>query len=198
MGFLSYLAGCAIAFFGSAILTYIIGFEDLEDTSSEERVNAILSDEEASLDITSPVEGNYVALSEVKDDVFASKVMGNGIAVLPTKGVITAPADCEIVSLFPTLHAVGIKLNNGAEMLIHVGLNTVELNGKYFEKHVNQGDVIKKGEKLISFDIDKIKSAGYDITTPVIVSNTYDFADVVVCETSYVSTKDTIISLVNK
>lgn len=196
MGFLSYLGGCAIAFFGSAVLTYIVGFEDIEDASNEEASTAKLSSDNASLDITSPVEGDYVALAEVKDDVFASKVMGNGIAVLPKKGVITAPADCEVVSLFPTLHAVGLKLNNGAEMLIHVGLNTVELNGKYFEKHVNQGDVVKKGEKLISFDIDKIKQAGYDITTPVIVNNTFDFADVVTNEAKYVSTNDTIISLV--
>lgn len=198
IGFLSYLGGCAIAFIGSAILTYIIGFEDLEDISPVENSTKIILKENTSFDITSPVEGKYVELSEVKDDVFASKVMGNGIAVLPTKGLITAPADCEIVSLFPTLHAVGLKLNNGAEMLIHVGLNTVELNGKYFEKHVNQGDIVKKGEKLISFDIEKIKKAGYDVTTPVIVNNTYDFSAVVPCKASYVSEKDTIISLANK
>ncbi|MBC5629682.1 PTS glucose transporter subunit IIA [Clostridium sp. NSJ-6] len=197
MGFLSYLAGCAIAFVGSAVLTYIVGFEDIEDASNEETSTVKLSSDNVSLDITSPVEGNYVSLAEVKDDVFASKVMGDGIAVLPKKGVITAPADCEVVSLFPTLHAVGLKLNNGAEMLIHVGINTVELNGKYFEKHVNQGDLVKKGEKLISFDIEKIKKAGYDVTTPVIVNNTFDFANVVPCEVSYVSTNDTIISLVN-
>lgn len=196
LGFLSYLAGCAIAFFGSAILTFIVGFEDIVEESDAVR-NVELSTEGASLYITSPVEGDYISITDVKDDVFSSKVMGNGIAVLPKKGIITAPADCQVVSLFPTLHAVGLKLNNGAEILIHVGLNTVELNGKYFEKHVNQGEVVKKGDKLISFDIEKIKNAGYDVTTPVIVNNTFDFADVIPCKSTYITTNDTIISLVN-
>ncbi|MCJ0223699.1 PTS glucose transporter subunit IIA [Clostridioides difficile] len=196
LGFLSYLGGCAIAFFGSAISTYLVGFEDLEEFSNKENSSIKVETKDGVIDITSPVEGECIELSEVKDDVFASKAMGEGIAVLPTKGVITAPTDCEVASLFPTLHAIGLKLDNGAEMLIHVGINTVELNGKYFTKHVNQGDLVKKGDKLISFDIDKIKKAGYDVTTPVIVNNTFDFGQVVSCKSSYVSTNDNIISLV--
>ncbi|HBH3021005.1 TPA: PTS glucose transporter subunit IIA, partial [Clostridioides difficile] len=196
LGFLSYLGGCAIAFFGSAISTYLVGFEDLEESSNKENSSIKIETKDGVIDITSPVEGECIELSEVKDDVFASKAMGEGIAVLPTKGVITAPTDCEVASLFPTLHAIGLRLDNGAEMLIHVGINTVELNGKYFTKHVNQGDLVKKGDKLISFDIDKIKNAGYDVTTPVIVNNTFDFGQVVSCKSSYVSTNDNIISLV--
>lgn len=196
LGFLSYLGGCAIAFWGSAISTYIVGFEDLEEVSKEESSVIKIETQDGVIDITSPVEGECIELSEVKDDVFASKAMGEGIAILPTKGVITAPTDCEVASLFPTLHAIGLKLDNGAEMLIHVGINTVELNGKYFTKHVNQGDLVKRGDKLISFDIDKIKKAGYDVTTPVIVNNTFDFGQVVSCKPSYVSTNDNIISLV--
>lgn len=197
LGFLSYLGGCAIAFFGSAILTYIVGFEDLEESSKGNSSNIKVETKDGIIDITSPVEGDSIELSEVKDDVFASKAMGEGIAILPTKGVIIAPTDCEVASLFPTLHAIGLKLDNGAEMLIHVGINTVELSGKHFIKHVNQGDLVKKGDKLITFDIDEIKKAGYDVTTPVIVNNTFDFAQVISCKPSYVSTNDKIISLVS-
>ncbi|UDN58045.1 beta-glucoside-specific PTS transporter subunit IIABC [Clostridioides sp. ES-S-0010-02] len=197
LGFLSYLGGCAIAFFGSAILTYLVGFEDLEESSKGNSSTIKVETKEGIVDIISPVEGDCIELSEVKDDVFASKAMGEGIAVLPTKGVIIAPTDCEVASLFPTLHAIGLKLDNGAEMLIHVGINTVELNGKHFVKHVNQGDLVKKGSKLITFDIDEIKKAGYDVTTPVIVNNTFDFAQVISCKSSHVSTNDKIISLVN-
>lgn len=202
VGFLSYLAGCAIAFFGSAILTYIIGFEDLEsdDNKVSKEISANnLTDNSSSnenFEITSPLEGKVIPLTEVKDDVFSSNAMGNGVALIPTDGIITAPADCTVVSIFPTLHAIGLKLNNGAELLIHIGVNTVELKGKYFEAYVKQGNYVKKGDKLLSFDVNKIKEAGYDITTPVIVTNTGDFADVITFENEHVSDKDIIISLV--
>lgn len=197
MGFLSYLGGCAIAFFGSAILTYILGFEDIkednEQISNSTKLETLTKSED--LDITSPLEGTTIPLTEVKDDVFSSKVIGEGVAVIPSTGVITAPADCTVVSLFPTLHAIGLKLNNGAELLVHIGINTVELNGEHFIKFVNQGDTVKKGSKLISFDIEEVKKAGYDITTPIVVSNTGDFAKVTSYENAKVSTEDVIISL---
>lgn len=196
--FLSYLGGCAIAFFGSAILTYIVGFEDIENEteidSASNSTKENLSYEE-NLEITSPLEGNIIPLTEVNDTVFSSKVIGNGVALIPTKGVIKAPADCKVISLFPTLHAMGLKLNNGAELLIHIGLNTVELNGKYFESYIKQGDYVKKGTRLLSFDVEKLKEAGYDVTTPVIVSNTGDFSDVIPCKGGQVSDEDIIISL---
>lgn len=188
MGFLSYLGGCAIAFFGSAILTYILGFEDIKEETET------LNNEE-NLIITSPIEGDTISLSEVKDDVFSSNAMGEGIAIIPSVGAIYAPDDCTVVSLFPTLHAVGLKLINGAEVLIHIGINTVELNGKHFTKHVQQGDTVKKGSKLISFDIEKIKEEGYDIITPVIVSNTNDFSNISSNKNIKVTQNDVIISL---
>lgn len=193
--FLSYLGGCAIAFFGSAILTYVVGFEDIANEDSEPINSSEDLFSEESLEITSPLEGKIIPLAEVKDTVFSSKVIGNGIALIPANGVIKAPADCRVVSLFPTLHAMGLKLNNGAELLIHIGLNTVELEGKHFKSYVKQGDYVKKGTKLLSFDMDKIKQAGYDITTPVIISNTGDFAAVSPCESKHVSDNDIIISL---
>lgn len=198
IGFLSYLGGCAIAFFASAILTYIVGFEDLKDDDKEISSHDFTKDlsYEENLEISSPLEGDIIPLTEVNDDVFSSKVIGNGVALIPTNGVIIAPTDCTVVSLFPTLHAIGLKLNNGAELLIHIGLNTVQLKGKYFKTYVHQGDSVKKGDKLLSFDIDKIQKLGYDITTLVIVSNTGDFADVVPCENNHVSAENIIISLV--
>ncbi|WP_027631519.1 beta-glucoside-specific PTS transporter subunit IIABC [Clostridium hydrogeniformans] len=198
VAFLSYLAGCSIAFFGSAILTYIVGFDDIKnDDNDEVSSNTSLESLPVSddLDITSPIEGNVIPLTKVKDDVFSSKVIGDGVAVIPSKGIIKAPADCTVVSLFPTLHAIGLRLNNGAELLVHIGLNTVELEGKYFEKFVNQGDTVKKGSSLISFDMDKIKAAGYDITTPIVVSNTGEFSEIKPYENQQVSTEDIIISL---
>ena len=196
-GFLSYLIGCAIAFFGSAILTYILGFEDIKEDEEKDSNNTKLETltESNDLSITSPLEGTTIPLTEVKDEVFSSKVIGEGIAIIPSNGVITAPTDCTVVSLFPTLHAIGLRLNNGAELLVHIGLNTVELNGKYFTQFVSQGDTVKKGSKLITFDVEKIKKEGYDITTPIIVSNTGEFANVKSQENAKVSTKDIIISL---
>lgn len=197
VAFLSYLAGCSIAFFGSAILTYIVGFEDIQDANEETNNNTLVENLPSSdnLDIYSPLEGTVIPLNEVKDEVFSSKVIGDGVALIPSKGVIKAPADCTVVSLFPTLHAVGLKLDNGAELLIHIGLNTVELGGQHFEKFINQGDLVKKGAQLIAFDIDKIKDAGYDITTPVIISNTGEFSKIETYENNNVSTEDIIISL---
>lgn len=197
VAFLSYLAGCSIAFFGSAILTYIVGFEDIQDANEETNNNTLVENLPSSdnLDIYSPLEGTVIPLNEVKDEVFSSKVIGDGVALIPSKGVIKAPADCTVVSLFPTLHAVGLKLDNGAELLIHIGLNTVELGGQHFEKFINQGDLVKKGAELIAFDIDKIKDAGYDITTPVIISNTGEFSKIETYENNNVSTEDIIISL---
>jgi PTS system beta-glucosides-specific IIC component len=119
--------------------------------------------------------GNAVALSEVNDPVFSGEMMGKGIAVIPTIGKVFAPVTGEIVSIFPTKHAITIKGTNGVELIIHVGLDTVNLKGEHFECKVTDGQSIKAGDLLLEFDIAKIKAAGYDIITPVIVLNTKDY-----------------------
>ena len=183
--FAAYLIGIAVAFFGGAILTYIVGFEDVDAApagaaalESDLAMPAAPAHTGETVEIASPVEGKAYPLNEVQDEVFASEALGKGIAVLPTKGEVVAPADCTVSVLYPTLHAMGLKLADGTELLIHIGMDTVSMNGEGFTKHVNEGDQIKKGTPIVSFDIDKIKAAGYDTTVSVIVSNTADFAEV--------------------
>ena len=109
-------------------------------------------------------------MSEVPDDTFAAEVLGKGMAVIPSEGKVTAPCAGEISTLFDTKHAIGLLSNDGVELLIHVGVNTVELNGKHFQAFRESGDKVKAGEKLLEFDMKAIKEAGYDLTTAVLVS----------------------------
>lgn len=180
--FAIYILGCAIAFFGAAILTYILGFDEgimeekaapVEDTSAQEGKNEICDPMPAKVDITvtAPVEGILTSITEMNDPVFSAGSLGKGVAIFPEKGVVTAPDDCEVSVLYETGHAIGLKLKSGLEMLIHIGINTVELKGKYFKKHVEEGAVLEKGSEIVSFDIEGIKNAGYDPTVAVIVTN---------------------------
>lgn len=135
-------------------------------------------EEEKEFIIASPVKGKLIALEDVPDETFAQGILGQGAAVIPSEGKVVAPADGEISSIFDTKHAVGITLENGVEILVHVGINTVEMEGNGFEAFVKEGDKVKKGQKLVEFSIDKIKEAGYKTETPVIITNTDDYASV--------------------
>ncbi len=121
--------------------------------------------------IYAPVEGNVIAREEIKDETFAAGVLGDGVGIEPTVGEVVAPFNGTVSALFDTKHAIGLTSSDGIELLIHVGINTVELGGKHFEAYVNTGDEVKAGQKLVSFDIPAIKKAGYDVTTAVLVSN---------------------------
>lgn len=176
--FICYLLGCAIAFFGACAMIVLLGFKDLpEETngaakvSLSEGVSDDLTFAEGDWKIDSPVEGTLLPLSDVADDVFASGAMGKGIAVYPKIGEVLAPMDCTVSVLYPTLHAIGLKLDNGVEMLIHIGINTVELKGTHFQSFVEAGAHIRKGTKIVSFDIPSIVEAGYDPTTSIIITN---------------------------
>ena len=129
--------------------------------------------------IASPIKGKVLKLADIKDEAFASGILGKGAAVLPEEGKVYAPADGEITALFPTLHAVGIKTDDGPELLIHIGLDTVQLNGEGFEAHVQNGDRIRKGQLLISFDKAFLEGKGYCLETPVLVTNSDEYLDVV-------------------
>lgn len=126
----------------------------------------------------SPAKGKAVAIQEVNDPTFAEEILGKGIAVIPSEGKIYAPADGEIGMVFDTLHAVSLVTDFAAEVLIHVGLDTVKLKGDGFESHVKAGDKVKKGDLLLTVDLDKVKAAGYDIVTPMLICNSPDYARV--------------------
>ena len=143
--------------------------------------------------ITSPVTGTVAQLSQVKDEAFSQGLLGKGIAVEPTVGKVVAPADGVLTTLFPTNHAIGITTYEGVEILIHIGMDTVELEGKHFKAKATQGTQVKKGDVLVEFDIEAIKKAGYSVVTPVIVTNTNDWADVVETDSKTVTTGDTLI-----
>lgn len=128
--------------------------------------------------LTAPISGKMLALENVPDPVFAKKMMGDGIAVDPVNGKVVSPIDGKIIQVFPTKHAVGISTNNGVEILIHIGLDTVNLNGEGFTSHVNEGDQVKQGELLISFEIDLVREKAKSTVTPIIITNTEDMAEI--------------------
>lgn len=166
----------AIALIAGFILVYFT-YKDDEPKKAEKVQNTSAGVAEQS--VNAPVTGKALALSEVKDEVFSSESMGKGIAFEPEKGEVYAPCDGEIVTFFPTGHAIGIKTDDGAEILIHVGIDTVELNGEGFMPQAKQGDRVKKGQLLLKFDIGVIQSKGKSTVTSLIITNTDDYADIV-------------------
>jgi len=182
-------------------LTYAFGYKEetevAEETVSEEATEA---NEEIPVapqneTIQTPIVGDVVALENVDDPVFSSGAMGQGIAVKPSQGVVYAPADAEVSIAFATGHAYGLKTANGAEILIHVGIDTVTMNGEGFEQKVSQGDKVKAGDVLGTFDSNKIAAAGLDDTTMVIVTNTADYASVTPVASGSVVKGDAIIEV---
>ena len=182
-----YFLMVAVSFAAGFALTYLFGYEDEEAVAGKtsaveketaalanEAITAILSEET----LVSPLSGNVVALENVNDPVFSSGAMGKGLAVKPSEGVVYAPADAEVTIAFETGHAYGLKTASGAEILIHIGIDTVSMNGNGFEKLVAAGDKVKAGTPIAKFDVAKIAEAGLDDTTMVIVTNTADFAEV--------------------
>lgn len=147
------------------------------------------------LEIASPIKGRILKLESVKDAAFASGVLGKGAAVLPEEGKVYAPASGVVSALFPTLHALGIETDDGVQILIHIGLDTVQLNGEGFEAMIKQGDRIEKGQLLITFDKEFIESKGYCVETPVLVSNSDDFLDVVETREEYADAGDLLLNV---
>ncbi|WP_297136482.1 beta-glucoside-specific PTS transporter subunit IIABC [Terrisporobacter sp.] len=162
------------------VATYLIGFEDIVDEEDEE-IEEVSSNLplNTGIKIPSPIEGVVVELSEVNDATFSTGVLGKGVAIIPTKGEVVSPFDGTVDAFFETHHALGLKSNNGVEMLIHVGLETVNLKGKHFIPKVKTGDKIKKGDSLLTFDINAIKDEGYDIVTPIIITNSEKYMEVI-------------------
>lgn len=147
-------------------------------------------EDENNVALYAPVSGETVLLEDVPDPVFSEKMMGDGIAIKPDSDIIYAPVDGGIMQMFPSKHAVGIKAANGAEIMIHIGLETVNLNGEGFAAHVQEGDHVKQGDKLISFDRDVIEKKAESSITPVIITNTAEMREITLTEKGRVSAKD--------
>ena len=148
-----------------------------------------------SIFIGSPIEGMAISIKEVNDPTFSEEMLGKGVAIIPSNGRVVAPVDGEISVLFETKHAVSIKSEQGIEILIHIGLDTVKLKGEAFTTYVKVGDKVKAGDLLIEFDIEKIKSSGYDTTTPIVICNTLELSDVKENKIGKVNELDNIIEI---
>ncbi|MEK5040326.1 beta-glucoside-specific PTS transporter subunit IIABC [Sporosarcina sp. FSL K6-3457] len=178
LGFWGAIIAMVVAFILGFVLTYLFGMgkgkktEEVEKTvvaTTANHKNAVTKVNNEV--IGSPFNGQVIPLANIKDAAFASGALGAGVAIVPSEGKLFSPVSGTVTALFPTKHAIGIVADNGAEMLIHIGLDTVQLEGKHFTAHIAQGDRVEKGQLLIEFDIEQIKAAGFDVTTPVIVTN---------------------------
>ncbi len=176
--FICYLLGCGIAFFGAFLLTIFLGFNDLplDESRQEPGLKTEVGTVKEKHRIQAPVQGQLVSLDQINDEVFASQQMGKTLAIYPTEEQIVSPGNGQVTALYPTHHAIGLKLDNGAEILLHIGINTVELKGRGFETFVKVGERVRLGQKLLSFDKQIIQAAGYDPTVLVIVTNTAEMA----------------------
>lgn len=181
-------AAAAVAF----ILTWLFGYKENNETETNinnETENTTSND----ISISSPLKGKVVALADVPDETFASGVLGKGAAVEPLEGKVCAPSNGTVSTLFDTLHAIGLTLDNGTELLIHIGINTVELKGEGFNAHIKEGNTIKKGQTLITFDKSAIESKGYNTVTPIIVANSDDYNEVLQVATGNINFEDILL-----
>lgn len=200
--FVHAMIGLVIAFVAGTVVSYLIGFEDVPtDDKKETQVNnaqeevAATSTAVVSTQIASPLTGEVKNLSEVQDPTFSEGLMGKGVAVYPEVGEVVSPVSGTITTIFNTKHAIGITSDNGAEILIHVGLDTVQLNGEHFTAHLKEGAEVSVGDKIVSFDIEAITGKGYDVTTPVIITNTGKFSDITTVNTGFVKKGEILLDL---
>lgn len=190
---------CVIAIAVSFVLTLILGFRDPESASAETAPTTAapaaqpLTTERRLVDC--PMDGKLIPLAEVADETFASGVLGAGVALEPTDGTVYAPFDGTVETLLDSHHAIGLRSTDGVELLVHIGRDTVALNGQHFTAFVKVGDTVKKGQRLLACDLDAVRAAGYDITTPVIVTNTDEFLDIVPVQQPAVKHGDRLLTI---
>lgn len=186
----------AVTISATFITTYLLGFEDpIEEDDEETEVEKVQISLNKGVNIPSPLVGQLIDLSEVNDGTFSSGIMGSGVAIIPSEGKVVAPFDGTIDVFFNTHHAVGLRSDSGVELLIHVGLDTVNLEGKYFNPLKKQGDSVKAGDIILEFDIEAIQNAGYEVVTPIIVTNSNSFMDVIVKEKDSVTVSDQVLAI---
>lgn len=170
-----------IALVVTFIVTLVMGFKDENTLSENKKENNADAKKELNktVSITAPLKGKVVTLDKVNDTVFSKSIMGKGVAVLPSEGEVRAPFKGVVNAVFPTKHAIGLTSEDGIEVMIHVGLDTVELDGKYFEAFVKNNDLVEPNDLLLKFDMNAIKEAGFDIITPIIITNSTEFIDII-------------------
>ncbi|MDN4636452.1 MULTISPECIES: beta-glucoside-specific PTS transporter subunit IIABC [unclassified Bacillus (in: firmicutes)] len=191
------LIGIALSFIVSLLITILLGFQESVTAANEQTAekpnhtesteNQQISKQTTPYEVQAPMSGKIIPLSEVNDSVFSSEMMGKGVAILPDKGVVQAPFSGKVVTVTPTKHAIGLVSDDGIELLIHVGIDTVSLNGQFFDVLVKEGDEMKMGDHLLSFDIEGIQSNHLDVVTPIIVTNSTQYLDVIHTGDAYVT-----------
>lgn len=191
------LIAVIIGFVGAGIAAFILGIPD-DEKVMEKQAAPVEMDAEAvtKLLIKAPVKGKNVALSNVNDKAFSSSALGKGLGIEPEEDTIHAPVNGEVVSLFPTNHAIGIKTDYGVEILIHIGINTVELDGKYFETFVKQGDKVSVGDAILKADMAGIRGEGYDPVVITVITNTADYLDVLPSHDTSLSSEEDCLTVV--
>lgn len=203
-GFPGLIIGIVVSFIVSAVLTYIMGFKDPveEEAAKGETANKSASSAQASTLtaaadqlVLSPIQGTIVDLAEVPDPAFSSGAMGQGVAIEPSVGRVVAPFDGTVTVAFKKKHALAVVSDSGAEILVHVGVDTVKLDGQHFVSHIKEGDRVKAGDLLLEFDIAQIKAAGYHTVTPIIVTNSANYEQVLPASTGEVQTQEPLLSL---
>ena len=150
---------------------------------------------EEGIQICAPVAGRLVPISEVSDPTFADGILGQGAAIMPDDNRFLAPADGTVTTIFPTGHAAVITTDDGAEVLLHIGVDTVKLNGEHFTIHAEEGRKVSRGALILEADLEQIKAAGHDIITPIVICNTDDFAEVAMAEAKDGEAGDTVLTL---
>ena len=199
----NFLYACIIAaasFVLSFIFAFIVTKNETPAEASDDTASAVEADTaEAAVSsqpaVANPLKGEAIPLANVNDPTFAAGILGQGYAVIPSEGNVYAPFDGSVETLMDTHHALGLTSKQGTTLLIHVGLETVSLGGKYFTPHVKQGDTFKKGDLLLSFDLDSLKKEGFDTSTPVIITNTDDYQELKLTKTGEVNAGEEILTI---
>ena len=198
MNFVYACIGAVISVVVSFIVCLVLYKDKEENVEVNNNIEEVAVDKAPLMNkiiIASPLNGEIIPLNEVKDETFASEMMGKGIAINPTEGKVVSPINGTVQMIFKTKHAIGLKSEDGAEILIHIGMDTVQLDGKHFIAHVKDGDKVKVGDTLVEFDMDAIKKEGYELVTPVIITNTIDYLEIVPKEIKSVNAGEDIITI---
>ncbi len=195
-GDISSLIGAIVSVLVASAVAFILTFITYKDDAPAAVTTGAMVGNRSSKIVASPLKGEVKDLGEVEDEAFSSGALGQGVAIIPSEGKLYAPVDGEVTTFFPTGHAIGMVSNDGIEVLMHVGMDTVKMNGDGFNPIVKQGAKVKRGDLLLEFDLGKIKAAGYSVTTPVIITNIEDFTDVIPDAAARVNVGDQLITII--